>query len=115
MSLKDEHSYLRIDDHPILGKDYRDTWVNIFFDGKKLKAIKGETIAASLSANGIYKFRTTSRFKKPRGIFCGIGRCTDCVMIVDGIPGVRTCVTAVEEGMKIFTQVGPGRWGDEER
>ena len=30
---------------------------------------------------------------KPRGIFCAIGRCTDCVMVVDGKPNVRTCMT----------------------
>ena len=39
-------------------------------------------------------------------IFCAIGRCTDCVMIVNGVPNVRTCVTPLEEGMQIQTQYG---------
>ena len=48
----------------------------------------------------------------PRGIFCGIGRCTDCVMTVDGQPNVRTCVTPVRAGMKVETQQGLGKWGE---
>jgi aerobic-type carbon monoxide dehydrogenase small subunit (CoxS/CutS family) len=48
----------------------------------------------------------------PRQMFCGIGRCTDCVMTVDGIPGVRTCVTEVREGMRVERQRGSGSWGE---
>ncbi len=48
---------------------------------------------------------------EPRGLFCAIGRCTDCVMTVDGVPNVRTCVTLVEGGMSIETQRGLGKWG----
>ena len=43
---------------------------------------------------------------KPRGLYCSIGRCTDCVMVVDGVPNVRTCMTALKEGMKVQTQYG---------
>jgi predicted molibdopterin-dependent oxidoreductase YjgC len=43
-------------------------------------------------------------------MFCGIGRCTDCVMTVDGVPGVRTCVTEVREGMRVERQRGVGNW-----
>lgn len=103
---------MRIDDHPILGKDKRNRWVEIMVDGKNIKAIEGEPIAAALASAGISKFRTTSRNNRPRGIFCAIGRCTDCVMKVDGIPGVRTCITPVMEGMRVFTQEGTGSWGD---
>lgn len=45
--------------------------------------------------------RYTKKEHKLRGIFCAIGRCTDCVMIVDGKPNVRTCVTPLVEGMKV--------------
>jgi len=74
-------------------------------------AYKGETIAAALIANGYKGFRYTQRFNLPRGVFCGIGQCTDCSMIVNGIPNVRTCVTRVEEGMIIETQCGYGKKG----
>ncbi|MPN39185.1 hypothetical protein SDC9_186713 [bioreactor metagenome] len=42
----------------------------------------------------------------PRGVFCAIGRCTDCVMIVNGKMNVRTCITPLEEGMVVQTQYG---------
>ena len=99
---------MRITDHPILGKLEKKKKIKIIFNGKELEANEGEMIATTLLANGIKVFRLTKKNKKPRGIFCGIGRCTDCVMVVNGIPNVRTCVTQVEEGMKIETQIGLG-------
>jgi predicted molibdopterin-dependent oxidoreductase YjgC len=104
---------MRINNHPILGDDERREIVTITFDGQEITAYKGEMIAAALTANGVYKFRYTDKQKKPRGIYCGIGRCTDCVMIVDGIPNVRTCVTEVRDGMKVETQYGRGEWENE--
>jgi len=101
---------LRILDHPILGKADKRKETFIFLDGKKIPAYEGEPIAAALAAAGIKVFRFTSTRDEPRGIFCAIGRCTDCVMTVDGQPNVRTCVTPVEEGMKIETQKGLGKW-----
>lgn len=101
---------LRILDHPILGKVDKRKETFIFLDGKKIPAYEGEPIAAALAAAGIKVFRFTSTRAEPRGIFCAIGRCTDCVMTVDGQPNVRTCVTPVEEGMKVETQKGLGKW-----
>lgn len=100
----------RIQDHPILGAVEEKKEVSIWVDGKELKAYEGEMIAATLIANGVKVFRYTNKRKEPRGIFCAIGRCTDCVMIVDGVPNVRTCITPVKEGMKIQTQEGLGNW-----
>ena len=68
-------------------------------------------IAAALMAHGKKTFRYTNRRSEPRSLFCGIGRCTDCVMVVNGVPNVRTCVTPVEAGMIIETQQGIGHWG----
>ena len=48
-----------------------------------------------------------------RGIFCGIGQCTDCMMVVNGIPNVRTCITPVEDGMTVETQEGLGEWREQ--
>ena len=60
----------------------------------------------ALKANGIEIHRYTTKLHKPRGMFCSIGRCTDCVMVVDGVPNVRTCMTPLREGMKVQTQYG---------
>ena len=99
---------MRIEVHPILGKPERGRKVTIVFDGKAIEAFEGEPIAASLAAAGVRIFRYTEKLKEPRGISCALGRCTDCVMIVDGIPNTRTCVTPVEDGMRVETQFGLG-------
>jgi len=99
----------RIYEHPILGKAVFGRKVQIEYNGKKIWAYSGEPIAAALLANGIKVFRYTPKNHQPRSVFCGIGRCTDCMMIVDGQPNVRTCVTKVREGMKVETQYGRGR------
>lgn len=101
---------MRIIKHPVL-PDFPDRKkVYIFLDGKKIEAYEGEPVAVCLWASGIKKFRHTKKEKKPRGYFCGLGRCTDCVMVVDGVPNVRTCVTSVKEGMVVETQEGLGEW-----
>lgn len=96
----------RITDHPILGPENRNEFVSILVNGKPVKAIIGEMILAALLAEGIIINRYTERRKEPRGLFCAIGICTDCVMVVDGIPNIRTCVTPVRDGMVIETQHG---------
>lgn len=103
---------MRVVKHPILGDDQRKRDACIVVDGNKVAAITGEPIAAALLAAGIRKFRVTPRFGSPRGLFCGIGRCTDCVMTVDSQPNVRTCVTPVKDGMIVETQAGLGKWAD---
>ena len=99
----------RIADHAILGAETEDLSVEIFFEGKALKAKKNEPVMAALVAAGVTVFRHTVK-GSPRRMFCGIGRCTDCIMIVDGVPGVRTCITRVREGMTIERQEGMGSW-----
>lgn len=96
----------RIIEHPILGKIEDKEMVTIEVDGKKIKAQKGEMIIAALIANGIRINRYTLKKKEPRGIFCGIGQCTDCVMVVNGRINVRTCITPVVDSMVIQTQQG---------
>ena len=99
---------LRIEDHPILGKAKHGARITIIFDGKPIEAYEGEPIAAALLAAGIRIFRYTRKRHEPRGVSCALGRCTDCVMIVNGIPNTRTCVTPAEKDMKVETQEGLG-------
>ena len=96
----------RIEEHPILGKQEKGRLVTFYFDGKELTGYEGEPIAAALKAQGVMIHRYTKKEHKPRGIFCAIGRCTDCVMVVNGKPNIRTCVTPLEEGLKVQTQYG---------
>ena len=96
----------RIKEHPILGIQEKGRPVTFTFDGKELQGFEGEPIAAALKANGVMVHRYTKKQHKPRGIFCAIGRCTDCVMVVDNVPNVRTCITPLKEGMDVRTQYG---------
>ena len=96
----------RITEHPVLGVPEKNNLVTFLFDGKEIQGYEDEPIAAALKAAGILKHRETTKQHKPRGIFCAIGRCTDCVMVVDGVPNTRTCITPLKAGMIVQTQYG---------
>lgn len=81
--------------------------VRLSFDGREIEALEGETIAAALAASDIVAVRQ-ARSGAPRGPFCGMGVCFDCLVEVDGVPNTRACVTWVREGMRIDRQDGPG-------
>ncbi|MBX3099382.1 MAG: (2Fe-2S)-binding protein [Salinibacterium sp.] len=74
-------------------------------DGQDVDAYEGESIAAAVMAAGGLELRETDHHD-PRGYFCGMGVCFDCVMIVDGVPNTRTCVTFVRDGMTVEHQIG---------
>jgi predicted molibdopterin-dependent oxidoreductase YjgC len=80
------------------------------FDGQELAAYEGETVAAALLAAGRRAFRRTGRRGEPRGLFCGMGVCFDCLVHIDGRPNVRACQAPVAEGMRVQSQQGPGPW-----
>ena len=103
---------MRVIDHPVLGSLPPVQMLQIIVDGRPVSARQGETIAAALLAAGIRVNRQTKKRREPRGLFCGIGQCTDCVMVVNGVPNVRTCVTAVADGMIVETQIGLGAADD---
>lgn len=78
--------------------------VAIEFDGCTYRGILGQSIAGILLANDVLDWRTTSSHERPRGLFCGIGVCFDCVVTVDGIPDVRACQRRARGGETIERQ-----------
>ena len=96
----------RIAVHPILGVPEKGRQVQFTYNGKTMSGCEGEPVAMALKAAGVMVHRYTKKRHEPRGIFCAIGRCTDCVMVVDGVPNIRTCVTPLHEGMDVRTQYG---------
>jgi len=98
----------RIESHPILGDLPATTLVSFSFDDLPVEGRPGEPIAAALFAAGIRVLRTMPRFGDQRGGFCMIGRCTDCMVVVDGLPNIRACVTPVAAGLDVRTQRGLG-------
>ena len=81
--------------------------VTITVDGRPVRAHAGESVAAALLAEGIAATRRTVS-GEPRGVFCGMGVCFDCLVVVDGVPNTRACMTFVAEGMDVRRQAGPG-------
>lgn len=87
--------------------------IDLLVDGEVVPAYAGETIAAALTAAGRLAFRRTDRTGAPRGVFCGMGVCFECLVGVDGMGTVRACMVAVRPGMRVSLQVQPGhRRGD---
>ena len=72
-------------------------------DGEPIGAHRGQTVAAVLLAAGRRTLRATRIGGRPRGMYCAMGTCYDCVVTVNGQSGVRACMTRVEQGMRIAT------------
>jgi predicted molibdopterin-dependent oxidoreductase YjgC len=81
------------------------TAVTLQVDGQPLAARRGQTVATALLAAGRRVLRHTRNAGKPRGLFCAMGVCFDCVMTIDGKAGVRACMTKVEDGMQVQSPV----------
>ena len=77
--------------------------VNITVDGKLIEAYEGETVATALLSAGIRTFNLSHNQKKPRGLYCGMGICYECLVSINGIHGQRACITPVESEMIIET------------
>lgn len=79
------------------------------FDGEDITAEPGQSVGAALLAAGYRSWRTTRHHGTPRGLFCGIGICFDCLVVVNGRPGQRACLTEVRDGDVVEPQEGTGR------
>lgn len=98
---------MRIEKHPILDFN-KGKKVKFTFNGQELEGYEGETIQAALHAAGVKVLGKSIKMHRPRGFYCAIGNCSSCFMVVDGVPNVKTCVTALKEGMVVETQEGKG-------
>ena len=76
------------------------------FDDQTITAISGQSIGAALLAANQRTLRKTRFNNKDRAIFCGIGVCFDCLVVVDGVSNQRACLIEAKPGMKVQRQVG---------
>ena len=83
--------------------------IEFLLDDKTVRCPEGLTVAAALLRLGRRANRTTPRLGAPRPPFCGMGICFDCVLVVDGRPGIRSCLEPVRPGMRVATQQGASR------
>jgi sarcosine oxidase subunit alpha len=89
----------RIGEHPILPIEPRES-VAFYWQGQKLIAKQGETIASALFANGVRIFGRHPKDGAPQGIFCANGQCAQCLVLADGKP-VKSCMELVQLGMLV--------------
>lgn len=82
--------------------------LTLLVDGEPIVAYAGETVAAAMFAAGRRTLRRTAIADAPRGVFCGMGVCFDCLVVIDDRPSRRACLVDVAEGMDVRTQVGAG-------
>jgi predicted molibdopterin-dependent oxidoreductase YjgC len=83
--------------------------VRFSFDGRPMDAPRGMTIGGALLADGVRSWRLTRSGGRPRGVFCGIGACFDCLVDVGGDHAVRACLIPVRDGDEVRTCTSPGR------
>src|SRR5438093_7022829 len=67
------------------------TWFE--FEGRRVPIEEGDSIASALFRAGVRTFSRSFKYHRPRGLYCLTGDCPNCLMTVDGEPGVRACVT----------------------
>jgi len=97
--------------------------VSFDFDGRAVPYRPGQTVGAALAAAGTRSWRTSARSGRAAGLFCGIGTCFECLLVVDDLPDVRACMALADEAGSVTSQEGtayrdpgltpPGRAGQE--
>lgn len=74
--------------------------VNINVNNKDIEAYEGECLAAVLFINNIKKLRLSPKKKQSRGMYCLMGSCQECVVLIDE-KKVISCNVFIKDGMKI--------------
>ncbi|MFN3673756.1 MAG: (2Fe-2S)-binding protein [Bosea sp. (in: a-proteobacteria)] len=80
--------------------------VGFSFDGRAMTARAGDTVAAALLANGVQACRQTPVSGAPRGPYCMMGVCFDCLVVIDGVGNRQGCLIPLRDGMRVETQMG---------
>jgi predicted molibdopterin-dependent oxidoreductase YjgC len=83
------------------------TPLTIDVDGEPVTGVRGQSLAGVILASGTLGFRRTSAHNRPRGVFCGIGVCYDCLVEVNGQRDVRSCQRRATDGDVVRTQYDP--------
>jgi predicted molibdopterin-dependent oxidoreductase YjgC len=91
--------------HPIL-KFEHGKMVKFTFEDRELEGFENEPIAAALHAAGVRVLSYSEKHKRPRGFFCAVGKCSSCLMEVDGRKNVMVCMEPLRAGMKVRRQQG---------
>ena len=75
--------------------------MKVFVNGAEIEATESENVGTFLLKRRQQVLRKTRFEENPRGMFCGIGVCFDCIVTIDGIANQRACITQLRDGMRI--------------
>jgi len=79
----------------------RERTIAFTFDGRALEGVSGQSLAAALLESGIVTFRKSRDNNEPRGPYCLMGTCFECLVHVEGIGTCQACVTPINPGMRV--------------
>jgi hypothetical protein len=78
--------------------------LDIILNGQVLQVPRCSSIAASLLAAGVLRFRNSPVSGAARAPYCMMGVCFECLLEIDGVPNRQGCLVNVVAGMRIRTQ-----------
>ncbi|HET7235813.1 MAG TPA: 2Fe-2S iron-sulfur cluster-binding protein, partial [Actinomycetota bacterium] len=79
---------------------------SLSFEGREVALADGDTVASALYRAGVRTFTRSLKLHRRRSLYCGIGECPNCLITVDGVPGIRSCVTPAGDGMRVQREHG---------
>ena len=94
----------RIERHPILQAKEAEE-VAFTFNGERMMGMEGEAVSSALFANGVQVFGHHHADGGPQGMFCANGQCSQCTLIIDGVP-LKSCIVPLRGGMSVESLEG---------
>ena len=76
------------------------------FEGERVSLEPGDTVASALYRHGVRTFTRSLKYHRRRGLYCGTGDCPNCLITVDGVPGVRSCTAPAHQDMRVEREDG---------
>ncbi|MDB5316684.1 MAG: (2Fe-2S)-binding protein [Rhodospirillales bacterium] len=80
--------------------------IDFTLDGMAVEGAEGDSVAAALLALGRTACRETAVSGAPRGPYCMMGVCFDCLVVIDGVGNRQGCMVPLRDGMAVETQHG---------
>ena len=74
------------------------------WNGRSVTAKPGDTVASALYRSGVRTFTYSYQYGRPRGLLCLTGSCPNCMVNIDGVPNVRSCITPARNGLSVLAQ-----------
>ncbi|MDP9299271.1 MAG: 2Fe-2S iron-sulfur cluster-binding protein [Actinomycetota bacterium] len=82
----------------------RDRPLAFDFEGTTIRGFEGDTVGSALAAAGVTITGRSFKYHRPRGLFCMTGSCPNCLMRIDGVPNVRSCLAPARDATRVERQ-----------